>query len=147
MSKAPRVLQVEAGGQAFGIEIAAVRALDRIQRHVRLPGAPSYVVGVVEVRGEAVALIHLATRLGLEASPLRRHQPLVVIDSEEPVALAVDRIVGLTEVGADALSEGDSGPLEKPSGPCLGTWAGLRVLDAEAIVDGRPLDPLPASDA
>jgi len=145
VSARAQVLQVEAAGQRFGIEVASVRALDRVQRHVRLPGAPAYVAGVVEVQGQAVALIHLATRLGLTTVASAAGLPLVLIDSEEPVALAVDRILDLIEIG-DALSEEDSGPMAKPTSACLGTWAGLRVLDAEAIVDGRALDPLPVSD-
>ncbi|MEZ6186301.1 MAG: chemotaxis protein CheW [Planctomycetota bacterium] len=145
MSRAPRVLELVAAGERFGIEVGSIKALDRVRRHARLPGAPSYVLGVVEVRGEAVALIHLAARLGLPAAPVRAEQPLIVIESEEPVAIAVDQLLGVVEVAPEALSEGDSGAHLRPSSAVLGSSAGLRVLDPEAIVDGRALDPLPPS--
>lgn len=137
VSEALRVLRVIAGGRPFGLEVSAVQGVERPVRWTRLPGAPEYVRGVVEMRGQAVPVIDLGVRIGLRgALPIWPDQGVVLIDSDEPVGLAVEQIVGVEELGP--------GSLERiPEGAAAGVRGrardGLLVLEAEALVDGRPL--------
>jgi len=50
-------------GTVYGCDIAAVREIVPIRHATRLPGAPAYVRGLVNLRGAIVVVIDLATRL------------------------------------------------------------------------------------
>lgn len=134
-----QVLRVIAAGRDFALEVAVVQGIERPSRWARLPGAPAYVRGVAEARDQAVAVVDLAARLQLLAAASSAEGDVVLIESDEPVGLAVERVVGVEEV--------DPAGLVRPEGAAAAglrgcTREGLLLLDAEALVDGRALHPL-----
>lgn len=60
----PRALVVSSGSQQFGIPVAQVREVVRLTRITRIPGAPSVVRGVLNVRGAVVTVLELSVLLG-----------------------------------------------------------------------------------
>jgi purine-binding chemotaxis protein CheW len=50
-------------GTVYGCDIGAVREIVPLRRTTRLPGAPPYVRGLVNLRGAIVTVIDLAARL------------------------------------------------------------------------------------
>ena len=134
-----QVLRVTAGGREFALDVGLVRAIERPVHRVRLPGAPAYVRGVVEVRGQAVAVVDLAARLGLPASTPGPDQAVVVVDSAEPVALAVDALGEVDALAPEELRE--LGPRGLAAGLRAVAPGGTVVLEVEPLVDGRPLEP------
>lgn len=136
-----KVLRVSAGGRRFAIDAGLVRGVERPARRVRLPGAPDFVRGVVEVQGAVVVVIDLARRLGLEASaPAGVDPAVVVVESTEPIALAVDDPGSVAAVDAEALL--DLGPAGAAAGLRGLLPDGAALLALEAVVDGRTLAPV-----
>ncbi len=132
------MLRVTAGGREFALDVGLVRAIERPAHRVRLPGAPPYVRGVVEVRGQAVAVVDLAARLGLAPTAPGPDQAVIVVDSAEPVALAVDALGGVDTLAPEALRE--LGPAGLAAGLRAIAPDGAVVLEVEPLVDGRPLE-------
>lgn len=52
-------------GTAFALPVRAVRSVLRMQELHPVPQAPSYVKGLITIRGRALAVVDLAQRLGL----------------------------------------------------------------------------------
>ncbi|NEX45728.1 chemotaxis protein CheW [Pseudotabrizicola algicola] len=75
-------------GQDFCIDILSVREIRGWSRPALLPHAPTYVQGVINLRGAVVPILDLARRLGLE--PIENTDRNVII-----VAAIQNRIVGL----------------------------------------------------
>lgn len=126
-----RALRVEAGGRAFLIDAAAVRAVERPARVARLPGAPPWVRGVARVRDDVVPVVSLARRLDL---PPGAEAFVVVVDTSEPAALAVDAPGRVVTLAAGALTTAGvwtsrGGALRGRPLPCGATW-----LDPEALL-------------
>jgi len=133
-----RVLRLQAGEQGLALDVEQVRATGQAGPVTRLPWAPVYVWGVAEVGGDVVPLIDLAARLGLPPTPRSEEPPtVVVVESREPAALVVSRILGVEVLrGLHELG---------PAGLVAGVrarHAGLVLLEGERLVDGRPLKPL-----
>ncbi len=86
------------GDQEFCVNIMLVREIRGWTQATPLPQAPSYVMGVVNLRGAVLPIIDLSARLGMkEAEPSARH---VII-----VAQVGNRIVGLlVEAVSDILT-------------------------------------------
>jgi purine-binding chemotaxis protein CheW len=64
-SSLPRYLVVEAGAQRFAWELEFVREIVHTPVVTRLPGAPRWVLGLLNLRGRVVTVVDLALRMGL----------------------------------------------------------------------------------
>ncbi len=85
------MLAFRAGERRFAIPAATVREVGRLPRLTPVPQAPPSLMGLANVRGEAVAVIALAPLLELAAGA---PQQLILL-AGEATALAVDEIYGL----------------------------------------------------
>jgi purine-binding chemotaxis protein CheW len=75
------------------VDIRKVREVIRIGEITPLPHAPSFVMGVVNLRGDVIPVIDLRQKLGLEATPESKAERLIVVDIEEKhVGMIVDSV-------------------------------------------------------
>lgn len=90
--------------QLFGVEVTAVREVLAAADYTAVPLAPPAVAGLFHRRGQVVAAVDLAERLGLRRGG-RAGPAMNVILSGGPgaVSLLVDRIGDVVEVRDDAV--------------------------------------------
>jgi purine-binding chemotaxis protein CheW len=98
------------GAQRFGLPAAACREVLKLPRIVKVPRLPRHLPGIINLRGEIVAVTDLRPLLQLAAEPPTASFRLVVIATGSlRTALLVERIEGLRAVSArtvEALAEG-----------------------------------------
>lgn len=79
------------GNADYAIPATEVLHLESFDQATHVPGAPPYVVGLVQVRGRVVPVVDLRVRFGLPAAERTIDHRIVVVHSEERVAaLLVD---------------------------------------------------------
>jgi len=84
---------VRLAGQLLGIPVLLVQDALKPQRITRVPRAPSWVAGVLNLRGRIVTAIDLRSRLGLPPREAGSRQMSVVIDHDgEPYSLLIDSV-------------------------------------------------------
>jgi purine-binding chemotaxis protein CheW len=90
---APRqLLLFKLADRTGGIELEMVREILPPPPATRLPGAPSWVRGLVNVRGTVITVVDLVARLC--GRPARPDGPLMLIEHQERViAVAVDDVL------------------------------------------------------
>jgi purine-binding chemotaxis protein CheW len=74
-----------------------------------IAGQPPFVPGVIDLRGTVIPLMDMRARFGLRTQPLSpEHRFIVVNTHRRPVALWVDRVLGILTYDPDSLvgSEG-----------------------------------------
>lgn len=71
---------VEAGGRRFAWELTAIKEIVPARAVTRLPGAPAWVLGLLNLRGLVLTVIDLPGLLGL---PSGAGASFVVVDAEE----------------------------------------------------------------
>jgi purine-binding chemotaxis protein CheW len=86
-----RLLLFAVAGTVYGCDIAAVREIVPIRHATRLPGAPAYVLGLLNLRGAIVTVIDLANRLGGATVATDGSVVLAQYGSKQ-VGLAVDEV-------------------------------------------------------
>ncbi len=82
----------------FGFPIEEVREVIRPTETTKVPKAPPFVEGIVNLRGRVVPILNLRKRLGL---PQARggEKGVILIDIEERiVGLLVDRVEGISRI-------------------------------------------------
>ncbi|AZB55765.1 chemotaxis protein CheW [Cereibacter sphaeroides] len=87
------VVAFRIGSQEFCIDIRAVREIRSWTPTTILPHAPSYIIGVINLRGSVVPIINLAERLGLGSlEPEARHVIIITVVEGQVVGLLVDAV-------------------------------------------------------
>jgi purine-binding chemotaxis protein CheW len=92
-----------AGGQEFCVDIMSVREIRGWTPATALPHAPSFVRGIINLRGTVLPVVDLAARLGLPAvEPTTRHVIIVVqLRQQQVVGLLVDAVSDILTVRGD----------------------------------------------
>ena len=128
----PRVMLLKGGGTVVAIAAAAAREVVPRLAVIRLPGAPEFVCGVVNVRGTLVPLVDLGRFLGAE--PASPSGWVVTLDLEgRRCALAVDTLPVLRAADAPASARPDGGAFLSFEVRVAGTT--LPLLDVDALAD------------
>lgn len=80
MSEQTSYLTYRLGGELFAVDVRHVREILDVSSVTRVPTAPPYVRGLVNVRGRAVPIVDLHMRLGLPTSADGKHTRFVVLE-------------------------------------------------------------------
>jgi purine-binding chemotaxis protein CheW len=92
------------GSQSFGLDILAIREIRAWSPTTRLPHVPSYVAGVVNLRGTVLPVIDLAARLGWDpVEPTDRHVIIVAQIGKQSRGLIVDAVSDIVTISDDEI--------------------------------------------
>ncbi|MAK80487.1 chemotaxis protein CheW [Phenylobacterium sp.] len=90
------------GDQEFCVDIMSVREIRGWAPATPLPRTPSFVKGVINLRGAVLPIIDLGARLGLSTSePTARHVIMVVHIGERTIGLLVDAVSDIINMSDD----------------------------------------------
>jgi len=70
------------GDELFAIDVAGVREVLDLSEITRVPSAPAYLRGVVNVRGSAIPVVDLRRKFGLSPAPDTVSSRIVVLELE-----------------------------------------------------------------
>lgn len=125
------------GQQEFAIDITSVREIRGWTPETPLPHAPSFVRGVLNLRGTVLPILCLATRLGLGApKPTARHVIIVVHVGTHMLGLLVDAVSDILSTGVNQLQ----------ATPEIGTEAVRQFMQGVLPIDGRMIAVLALDD-
>lgn len=83
----------------YGVDISAVREIIRMQSVTRVPGAPAFVEGVINLRGRVVPVVDLRKRLDLSLAEQTQESRIVVVDiGGRDVGVIVDAVTEVLRV-------------------------------------------------
>lgn len=75
-----RYLTFKLGDEEFAINVFKAREVLDLSRITRMPTAPEYLRGVVNVRGNAIPVVDLRRKFGLPLTPDTLHTRIIVMD-------------------------------------------------------------------
>ena len=80
------------GDEIYGIDVLQVQEVLRITEISPVPGAPDYVLGIINLRGNVVTVIDARNRFGLPPKESDDASRIVVDAFEKVVGLLVDNV-------------------------------------------------------
>lgn len=81
------------GDETYGINVMQVQEVLRYTEIAPVPGAPDYVLGIINLRGNVVTVIDTRSRFGLPPSETTDNTRIVIIESDEQVVgILVDSV-------------------------------------------------------
>ena len=94
--------------ETYGINVMQVQEVLRYTEIAPVPGAPHYVLGIINLRGNVVTVIDTRSRFGLAASDVDDSTRIVIIEAEKQViGILVDSVAEVVYLRG---SEIDSAP-------------------------------------
>ena len=79
--------------ETYGINVMQVREVLRHTEIAPVPGAPDYVLGIINLRGNVVTVIDTRSRFGLMQGEISDNTRIIVIESEHQViGILVDSV-------------------------------------------------------
>jgi purine-binding chemotaxis protein CheW len=96
-----RTLLFRVGSTVYGCDIDDIREIVPFRRATRLPGAPSYVQGLINLRGTIVTVLDLGARLDPSHPPVAEGSIMLVAmpGNNRLVGMAVQEVMDVRVVG------------------------------------------------
>lgn len=121
-----RVLIFRLGEEDYGLPVASVQEVVNLPATLtRVPGAPAFVAGVMNLRGQAIPVVDQRRRFGVESAAAERPRVIVAQTGDLLAGFAVDAVVEIAEIAA----------AQTQTSPSLAAEAG-RLFDRVADLGG-----------
>ncbi|WP_462324323.1 chemotaxis protein CheW [Desulfoplanes sp.] len=92
------------GEEEFGVEILKVQEIIRMLEITRVPKAPEFVEGVINLRGKVIPVIDLRLRFGLKAKVHDKKTRIIVIEINQMiVGFVVDAVSEVLRIPAGTI--------------------------------------------
>lgn len=79
--------------ETYGINVMQVQEVLRHTEIAPVPGAPVYVLGIINLRGNVVTVIDTRQRFGLQSAPVTEQTRIVIIEADrQVVGILVDSV-------------------------------------------------------
>jgi purine-binding chemotaxis protein CheW len=119
------------GDEEYGLDIQRVKEVIRISEITRLPRAPSFVKGIINLRGNVIPIIDLRDKFDLEEQDYTATTRVIVVDVD-------DRLVGMVVDAASQVVRIPTDRIEPPPPIAGGLSAefikGVGKLDKRLII-------------
>ncbi|MDE7368109.1 MAG: chemotaxis protein CheW [Lachnospiraceae bacterium] len=97
------------GSEQYGIDIAYVDNIVRMQKITRVPKTQSYFLGVINLRGEIIPVMSMRSKLELEESEVTNTTRIIIIKPEQNASLGllvdeVREVVTLSEENVEKVA-------------------------------------------
>jgi purine-binding chemotaxis protein CheW len=94
----------ELGPETYGLDIATVHEIIRMQPITKVPKSPLYVEGVINLRGKVIPVIDMGKRFGFEKSERSKNNRIVVVYiREKTLGIIVDAVTEVVRIPVDAI--------------------------------------------
>ncbi len=97
------------GGALCGINILNIQEINKHFEITKVPQAPDYIEGILNLRGRIVTIVDLGKKLGLDPVNEDKDNRNIIVNSEdEPIGLLVDSISDVVLASQDDIEPAPS---------------------------------------
>jgi purine-binding chemotaxis protein CheW len=126
-----QVVVCQLGDESYGLDIGSVYEIIRFQECTAVPASPSFVDGVINLRGRIIPVMDLSSRFGMTRSETTKSTRIIVAGTNGMrVGLTVDAVTEVLMVPEDAI---ESTP-EVASGTDSAYIRGIAKLSGHLII-------------
>lgn len=116
--------------ETYGINVMQVQEVLRYTEIAPVPGAPDYVLGIINLRGNVVTVIDTRSRFGLPAGDVSENSRIVIIEAEKQViGIMVDSVAEVVYLRSSEID----------AAPAVGTEESAKFIQGVSNRDGQLL--------
>jgi len=88
-----QLVSFKIGAEEYGVNILKVQEINKMTTITKVPNAPEFVEGVINLRGRVIPIIDLRTRLGMERKEHTKDTRIIVVElAGKTVGFIVDSV-------------------------------------------------------
>ena len=88
----------------FGVNIESINGIVMMDEITKVPKAPNFIEGVINLRGSVIPVLDLRKRFGLEATPPTKSSRIVVVElSEGVIGMIVDEVSETFKISSEEI--------------------------------------------
>ena len=92
------------GAEEYGLELLRVKEVIRVREITWLPKAPSFVKGIINLRGDVISIIDLRDKFGLESREDTEQTRVIVVEMDgRLMGMVVDSASQVVRIPADQI--------------------------------------------
>jgi purine-binding chemotaxis protein CheW len=90
------------GEEEFGVDILRVQEINKMTKVTRVPNAPDFVEGIINLRGKVIPIIDLRTRLNMAKKEEDKDTRIVVVElGGDTIGFVVDAVSEVLRISRD----------------------------------------------
>lgn len=99
-------VEFKLGDEKYGVDILQVKTIERMMPITRVPKAPSFVEGVINLRGEIVPVIDLKKRFDLPEGKITENTRIIIVTVKDlTVGMIVDSSTEVIQLPQDEIED------------------------------------------
>ena len=119
------------GEETYGVDIGTVREIIALQPITRLPGAPEFVEGILNLRGHVIPVLDLRRRFGLPGAEATRDTRIIVVEvGAHTLGMVVDAVSEVLRIPAETVER----PHELTVNVDVAFLQGVAKLDQQLVI-------------
>ncbi|MGE5680233.1 MAG: chemotaxis protein CheW [Bacillota bacterium] len=134
------ILLFHLAGEQYGFETRFIKEVINLKDLTSLPLVPSFVKGVINVRGEIISVLDLKVFFELPASGITDMNKVILLHQSDMIfGILADRIAGVIQIPTEELHTGLTTLKGIREEYLKGINSGIIVLDAEKILNDKKI--------
>ncbi|PFP30806.1 chemotaxis protein CheW [Bacillus sp. AFS073361] len=124
-----KIVAFKLGEEEYGLNINHVQSIERIHHITRVPNAPEFVKGVINLRGNVTPIIDLRGKLNLGNAVYTENTRVIITQFEEiELGLIVDKTSDVIDVAPEAIEAASSSSFDSDY------FGGIAKVDGRLII-------------
>ena len=109
-TKGGKYLTFALGREEYGLEILKVREIIGFMEITAVPRTPSYVKGVINLRGQVISVVDLRSKFGMETAAKTEETCIIVVEIKQggrklSTGIIVDRVSEVLNIAGENIEE------------------------------------------
>jgi purine-binding chemotaxis protein CheW len=149
--RAGKYLTFRLAAEEYGLQILKVREIIGLMPITRMPEAPSYVRGIINLRGRVIPVLELRARFGMEPVADNEETCIIVVDMSSGdrstlMGILVDAVSEVLDIKADEIQDSPAMGGDHECDFVLGIGkvkGGVKILlDIERVLNGTDMSSM-----
>lgn len=132
--------------EMYGVDVMKIREVLRYSEITPVPGAPFFVLGIINLRGNVVTVIDTRKRFGLVSANVDDNSRIVVVEVDgQVIGMLVDSVAEVTYIRKSEIevtpNVGNEETAKFISGVCNKNDELLILIDLEKMLESTEIQP------
>jgi len=102
--KEGQLVVFQLAGQTYGIDIASVFEIIKMEAITRVPRTPDFIEGVINLRGKIIPVIDLCKRFNLDRPEITNSSRIIIVDvGGNTIGMIVDAVSEVLRITEDSI--------------------------------------------
>lgn len=104
MSEISKVIVFQLKDQQYGVDIQQIRSIEKLQNITTVPNTSDFIKGVINLRGEVIAIIDLRERLNINQTDITDNTRILIVSVDQvQIGLIVDSATDVLDIDPSSI--------------------------------------------